>query len=393
VTKKTLTVAFILLGCLTALELGGFMFLTLKEKGFYPASYTLRYLHASFAGDNCSWGDKVTIDPYLAVRYHHEAPCAHPLANPQGLLGASLPRQKDTDHYNVLLLGGSVAELLHLSGSFEQELNARYLSPTGRPFKVWNLSVSSGQQPRQAIAHFLHGHSADLVVSLEGYNEHVAFKSGVPLDQPPKFWQHLESNLTRFRRKSRLPSLIAAEIRGSAARLEQSWLRHSYFLASLHLVGYELAQKEIDSWSLSPQDTPDESAKAQAQFFQTYRQYLSSMDIHAQARQQQVMVFLQMVPALHKPLTEAELRRAGDLSYAEAYAQMVNELTQWSGKNLRVVSLLDTFKDYSQDLYIDMIHFLPQSEGNVLLGRQMAQELARAYQWKEVSLKPRDNTL
>src|SRR6185503_17645390 len=86
--------------------------------------------------------------------------------------------------------GGSVADDFASSSSdgrrpwLENELNARFVSPNGKPFRILNGALSGWKLPNQLFVMQLYGSGADAFISLDGYNEALFHRFGGMLDSP-----------------------------------------------------------------------------------------------------------------------------------------------------------------------------------------------------------------
>ena len=67
------------------------------------------FIHETTKATGCTYVDIFLPHPYLGYVHHGDPPCGPPSTNNIGLYGRDYPRQRDTEHYVVLLTGGSVA--------------------------------------------------------------------------------------------------------------------------------------------------------------------------------------------------------------------------------------------------------------------------------------------
>lgn len=371
-----LALSFFLL--IAGLELVSFIYLSLSSRELHSPAFYYGLMNPPAQKPGCSWGDSVSHHPYLALRYHRRLPCRHPLANQRGMLGQEIPATKNPGEYNILLLGGSVAELMFVSKEFEKQLHQTLRPPQGKTFKILNGAITAGQQPRQAIAHLLLGETADIVITLEGFNEHFSYRSSLPLEAPPQSWYEMEDILQEAHGPHQLEMFLRGWLKGSAIKAAQNpILAHSYTAVLFYTVTkHALAFKTHFNDGVAPylKQSKEEAKKAH---IKTYAGYLASMGQLAKGRAQQLLVFFQPVPALYKPLTDADRNAAQDLSYAQDYQDLVTGVANHSDHKVKVIPILDTFKDYQGDLYIDLIHFRDDSRGNEWLARRIVAEMAK----------------
>jgi hypothetical protein len=110
-----------------------------------------------------------------------------------------------------LLTGGSVASQLGQNNLppaphyLEEELNNRYVSPSGKPFLVLNGGDGAWKEPQQLILFAMYAGTVDAVLTLDGFNEHYTFMPGAG--------QRLESSGNNF---MEVNPLIADDFGGAA---------------------------------------------------------------------------------------------------------------------------------------------------------------------------------
>lgn len=387
--QKLKAIGEILVGLLiivVGVEFVSFLYLSSISKSVHGPSHYYSLINTGFHSADCSWGDKISVHPYLSIRYHRMRNCSDERANSRGMLGEEVPFKKDNDHYNILILGGSVAEILYNSHELDKYLNSKFVSPNGKAFKVWNGAMTAGQQPRQAISHMMTGQWANAVISLEGFNEHFSFSTNTNIEDPPRAWYEVEGTLSNLRRNSFKYSVSHLLRQFSLKAQNNFFLSKSFFLPAMLPIAFKMAevnnQQELsDSVSPAKADTPEE---AQKQFTETYSSYLLSMNQTAKARKQEFVVFIQPVPALHKKLTPADKAIIKDLDYGPSYLKMIKLLVENPLHQTRIIPILDTFEKHEGDLYVDLIHFRGESDGNAWLARRMGNELANVLKWKKI---------
>jgi hypothetical protein len=120
-----------------------------------------------------------------------------------------------------------------------------------------------------------------------------------------------------------------------------------------------------------------------------YRKYIRAMDAVAEQNGVLAAHFIQPVPAIAKPLTEAEKRVVGDLGYRERYRRITNDVLALASEGTPIYSLLDLFEHNPHTLYADVIHLRQapdgESEGYRLMAERMATVLAQT--WKLRALR------
>lgn len=383
--NKLVGYIFLIIIPLVTIELLSLVYLSVTNfKIKLPGNYLEQYSKHKESKE-CSWGDWVSHHPYLMLRYKRSGHCVNELSNQRGLVGPDFGNDKDLRYYNFLLLGGSVAELLFETGKLEEELNKKYYSPSNKPFKVWNAAMAAGQQPRQSIANLMYGDIADVVVSLEGYNEQFNLMSLFPIESPALTWYELEEVLLSNLDSSRAPSTLRQLITIAAKGIKRgALLKHSYSGVTIVHIAERLNSKY--SASLVAEVNYDQQGsleKARDSYLKKYKSYITSMGAVAQSRDQKLFIFFQPVPAINKKLTANEVQVVGDLSYKDNYLKTVSSLIRSDQENVYIKNLLDIFKNYEEELYSDNIHFVHESKGNEILTAKMVDFIAEKLKLKK----------
>jgi hypothetical protein len=277
----------------------------------------------------------------------------------------TFPLEKPSE-FTVLLVGGSVAQLMGCAhdeyGSFlEQAIEKR----VGRPVRILNAAVGATTQPRHAVATLIYADRADVVLCLDGFNEHSRMKGGTAtLEDPANWFEDLNPMLSGF---DRLGKAWQSNALGSLS--ERSGSRTVLFLSEVTRKRLTQSSEAGEcSFAKLPQEWSSE--KRIAYNLGQYRKYVVSSAAICRSLGVGYIHFLQPCPAIGKTLTEDEQRCVGDLSYKACYEHMANEMASEG-----VVSLLDAYRDVSETVYVDPVHCAGNSEGYRILADLMAEEI------------------
>lgn len=349
-----------------------------------PTTYISKYEKYKTEESDCSWSDYVTHHPYLMIQYKKTGKCTRYEINPAGMLGAGFKLYKEENFYNILLTGGSVAEGLHASGFLEKVLNKKYKSPTGMPIRVMNAAIAAGQQPRQAIANLMYGELADVVISLEGFNELYNLYSLFPFNTASMSWYQLEEILLRAK-ENRVNSfvlrLIFAEF---AAIIKSSVLKNTFCGASIIQIASNMTK--LSKAELEPKMVLDDVQNYDAyeqRYFEKYVDSIRSMSATSNQRNQKLIIFIQPIPEIDKELTEREKTNIEKRPIKKKYLKLISALSTIDIPNLYIKSLTDIFKDYKGELYSDDIHYIVDSPGEKILADSMANYIAQVLNFKK----------
>ncbi len=378
------------LGAVEAMAIGWLYF----EDGRHTAATELfertqnTYVRDATRGTGCRFVDTLYPHPYLAFVHHANPPCGMPWVNNVGLFGPDFPTARDPDHYVVILTGGSVAS--YLGGNqrppnpryLDEELNDKYVSPSGKPWLVLDGAAGAWKEPQSFIVFALYAGSVDAVVNVSGFNEHYYFH--------PKMRQRLEAPASSF---LEVNPFAADENFGNAAigwvmgRVAGSLalnpiLGHSH-AAFIMIRSIEAAAKGRDGVTSSkqttvpslfnlPKDIRDNPERHFAVQLGLYQKYFRATEAVANDYGVKSAFFLQPIPAWGKSLTEEEKRVVGSLSYGDTYRRIVSGMMMLSERGLPIYDLGDVFEKQTGTIYSDHIHYLMNDKGESLGNRLVA---------------------
>ncbi len=389
---------------LAALEVVAIAWMQIEDGHYTPATELFdrtqnTYVRDMTKGSDCRYVDTLFPHPYLAFVHHANPPCGKPNVNNIGLLGEDFPTVKRPDRYTILLTGGSVASQLGQIAPppapryLQDELNAHYVSPTGKPFLVLNGGDGAWKEPQAFILFAMYSTSVDAVVTLDGFNEHYMFWKGTK--------ERLERPLSNF---LDVNPFVADENFGDAA---VGWvigrvagmlssnpvLGHSH-AAYMVVRGIEATAKSKDIFASGKRTTlasmfampPEIVADYDREFavqLELYQKYARSIEAIARDQSVKTAYFMQPAPAIGKTLTEEEVRNAGDLGYRDLYTKMVAGMLSLHDRGMAIFDLADVFKDEKGTIYEDHIHFhrdaAGESRGYRLVATAMAQKMAETW--------------
>jgi hypothetical protein len=337
----------------------------------------------------CRYADTLFPHPYLASVHHANPPCGIPYLNNIGLFGTDYPATRRSDRYTILLTGGSVAaQMGQMLGPpapryLEEALNARYISPTGKPFLVLNGGDGAWKQPQQMILFSLFADRVDAVVTLDGYNEQHLFRPGTTARFELPGNNVIDAN--PIVAQDSFGTVVASWLAGRVSGwMEQSVLVHSH---AAYLVSEALSRATTNPenvgantyWRMMvlPSEIYDDAGRLYAWQLAQWRKYIRIMDLTAKSYGVKSMYFLQPVPAVGKALTEEERRSTPDAAYGERYHRIVRDLEALNESGIAVRDLLDVFAGEPGTIYADWIHAVQEAGGESRGYRLMADRMAR----------------
>jgi hypothetical protein len=389
---------------LASFEVFAIAWQTLQDGRYTPATELFDKLQNTYVRDatnatGCTYVDTLFPHPYLGFVQHDTPPCGVGKVNNVGLTAEEFPDVKRTDRYVILLTGGSVAGQLGQIDPppapryLEDELNAHYISPTGKPFQVLNGGAGAWKQPQQTILFLLYSNIVDAVVTLDGYNEskYLTLPTRGRLEMPGLNFLEVNPIAAQDTFGNVVVSWLAGRVAGAIGH--HSLLSHSHaaFLAVRavqHLSKGDAAFRDekttnFDRMFELPQEARSSLQALMAYQLSQYRRYIRIMDAIARDQGVKAMFFLQPVPAVGKTLTTEEKRANPDISYGERYVTMVRDLEGLREHGIAVVDLLDIFAKEKGTIYADDVHPYRapdgESRGYRLIAARMAREMADAW--------------
>jgi hypothetical protein len=400
---------------LLILEAAATAYLTLKDGKFVAASERFEeashpWYHGTILRDpdvaRCQHIDTLFPHPYLGWVYHGNPPCGYPASiNNIGLFRHDFPADRIKDKFVVMLTGGSVAEFVgggnqqFVGGGYhppylERALNARWESPTGKPFLVLQASAGGWKQPQAAIMFMLYADLVDGVVTLDGANEL----------QRAHVWEgfRFEYPYLHF---AEVNPLATDDFGGVVARWMMSrvllWLQTTppfsdsslAFIIADRLGHFtepptDVQHKQhttVESIFAAPKSWTRQHAWSVA--LEQYAKYIEEMHVIARRFGVDEAHFIQPLPAVDKTLTDEERAAVGPLDYKSDWLKMKASLLDLRSQGIPVFDLGAVFQNEKESVYADGAHSLwndwcNESKGYVLISEQMADVLAETWHLK-----------
>lgn len=389
---------------LACFEVFAIAWLSWQDKAYIPATERFNRLQNTYVREatnaaGCTYADTLFPHPYLAFVHHDIPPCGLRRISNVGLTGDDFPSVKRNDRYVILLTGGSVAAQLGQVEArpapryLEEELNAHYISPTGKPFQVINGGDGAWKQPQQLILFALYSNVVDAVVTLDGYNEVLMMNElqTQRLERPALNFLEVNPIAAQDGFGNVVVSWLAGRIAGAIGH--HGLLGHSH---AAYLVVKAIEQSAKGGGQFRSGGTvvfdrmyeiPAEvrsgpSAVIDFQLAQ-YGRYVRLMSAIAHEEGLKAMFFLQPVPAIGKALTEAEKQVNPDLRYGERYRKVVSKLKELREQGIEVFDILDVFAEEKGTIYADDVHPYRapggESRGYRLIAARMARDMASGW--------------
>jgi hypothetical protein len=374
--------------------LRGFYYLTKgPDYGIQQIKSDLQFdkLFGVGAQPNCDWFSSLTAHPNHGFIHHDTPPCGWAMSNTL-TFGARLPETKDS-HYVIMVLGGSVAQ--HIASStpgiarnrIEDELNRRYQSPTGKPFRVVSGAMASWKHPNQMLKLLEFVDRIDAFISVEGYNEAATIRASYKLETPglPYFM------LTKVPGTDVLSIYVLEFYKLLLERyaiLGNSFFFTKFYLTLRNILGPGILQSIEESYLMSTFKYPPGMPPAERteKGLAKYVDYVRALDGIGFAHKKPAVLFIQPMPGLYKKLHPKEWPSRQGVP-ADLYLTVEKMLLGQKFLNLQVHSLLKIYENHEGFIYVDethaeFIHPTGESPGYDIMARNIADALGQRWKLK-----------
>ncbi len=357
----------------------------------------------TYTGDGfkCTFQEALEIHPYLGWLTGPYLPCGRFARNNRGFWDRhDLPYERNPELYTVMVVGGSVAsQIAHGSGDdahpfnwIEDELNSRYRSPNGRPFRIVSGAMGGWRMPTQITTVAMFGPQIDAVIAVDGYNEMTNVIVDKPLERPDAWTWYAVQNPTsgvvtiEFMKLLKYVRIVIS----SVPVLRDSKVLFGAFEGILSILGDGNVAvigetEQLRHQFTFPHDWPRE--KVEKANILKWQNYILSLRGTAEAMGLKYAHFIQPIPDLDKPLSEDELKRARWITGERYLRSIVRPAEALKTQGVPVVSLTGVFRDIKDTLYHDEIHCGYDERGDNRGYRMMSKVIATSLGdlWK---LKP-----
>lgn len=350
------------------------------------------------APEDCEFLDRLLPSPFLSHVMLQPPDC--PLwrgINNRGFMGTyDYPQERDPNYYSILVLGGSVANLVSMFPSqdhasfIEVVLNSNFTSPNGKPFRVYVGANGGYTYPLQMIVYILYGHLFDAVIAIDGYNESVSYATLNSLIWPPmSVWTTAILNRTDDWRYEFLKKASKAK----DFLIKFDYFKTSYFFFQLYkTTNYSIKSRILDPrayfdkledyYRYDPNTPPEKIYELNDIHYARYIEYLNAL---TKTSGQKYAHFLQPVRFLKKKLT-AEEDFFVEPSKPEIYTDhLIPLFARAKKKGLPVFDMTGLLENVEQTVYADHIHFIQKGDrsfGFELFSEQIALRLEKAWNLK-----------
>lgn len=334
----------------------------------------------TYTGDGfkCTFQEALEIHPYLGWLTGPYLPCGRFVRNNRGFWDRrDLPYERNPELYTVMIVGGSVAsQVAHGSGDdarpfnwLEDELNSRYRSPNGRPFRVVSGAMGGWRMPTQVTAAAMFGSQVDAIISIDGYNEMTNVIIDKPVDRPDAWtWYAVQNPLSGVLTIELMKVMKYVRIViSNVPVLRDSKVLFGAFEGILSLLGDGNVTVIGETEQLRNQFSyPREwtTEKAEQANIVKWQNYILSLRATAESMGLRYAHFIQPIPDLDKTLSEDELKRARWITGERYLRSIVHPAEALKKQGVPVVSLTSVFRDIKETIYGDEVHCAYDERGD-----------------------------
>lgn len=363
-------------------------------------SHHNNYTMQNGGGDGrCSLADSIVPNPFFVYSNASRNPCRQVNVNNIGLNDQrDFPFRPDPDFYDIVLLGGSVAGQMAAGPAIdprswlETELNKKYLSPSGKPFRVFSGSNGGWHYPNQLTFLSIYGDAMDAAVALDGVNEAAKASYRMPIFFPDPV------AYTAAMRSLRYPlSTLAVIFTGDLRRFAfsnpvtpHSFLLYRLFMFTVSTVAWhfeDLRQEHMsgvgDFFNFPLEWTLAETNQLNRKKYSSYIQLLAAF---ATVNKMQYAHFVQPNRLIGKTLTEEEKQYYQHDTAAEYEEFAMKTSRELAARGIHTHLLTDVFQNEKGTIYGDIVHCkydaLGNNRGYEIMAEAMAKYLAATWHLK-----------
>ena len=341
--------------------------------------------------EKCTYSSSLFPHPYLGWVHWNNPKCSNKLIyNSDGFLGPEFPIKKYEKFFDILITGGSVSAQFGpgrkcknkenpFCRNFLGEALKEYISSNNKKIRIFNGGAGAYKHPHQSIVATLFGKNFDLIISIEGFNEHYMF-----YDKIPKKFSSPASNFnvstSGFILDSSFSRLVIKLI------LSYKNLANKFFLADnshFHSLSYRMlkiiAEKTILTSNNKRQNLSNlwEYDKAQLNSVEIeefkyenlvsqWKNFIASSNSNGGKG----IIILHPVPQLFKTLSDVEKKITNHRNYKEIFLKMAEEAEKLrSNESLMIYDFLNIFNEYEETIYTDHSHM--NAKGNEIMAMNL----------------------
>jgi len=340
--------------------------------------------------EKCNYSSFLFPHPYLGWVHWNNPKCSNKITfNSDGFPGPEFPIKKYDEFFDILITGGSVSEQLAprkckkkenvLCNNFIGKALKEYISSNNKKIRVFNGAAGAYKHPHQSIVATLFGKNFDLIISIEGFNEHYMLEdNNLKKFSFPANNYNVASN--GFYLDSSFNRLIIELVSSYKNLANKFFLAHnSHFHSLSYRILKIIAEKKYFKTNNKRQNfsnlwdydkTRLNSVDIEELKYENLVSQWKNFIASSSSNGAKAIVIIQPVPQLYKNLTLEEKEFTKHRDYKKIFLKMAEEAEKLRlNENLMVYDFLNIFEQYNETIYQDAIHI--NTKGNEIMASHL----------------------
>jgi hypothetical protein len=340
----------------------------------------------------CTYKDSLFPHPYLGWVHWNNPKCLKTLVfNSDGFYGPEFPIKKDNNFFDILITGGSVSGQFgpgsKCSGNnqsvfcrdFLGEALSQYVSVDDKKIRIFNAGAGAYKHPHQSIVSTLFGNSFDLIISIEGFNEHYMLRGKYPKKFyiPPGNFNvatngfYVDNGFSKLY----LDFMFFYKNLANTSYLVNNSHFHSLSYRILKVIAEKTILKENDKrknysnlwrYKKSELETLDIEKFKYQNLVSMWKNFIATSGSNGAKG----IVIIHPVPKLYKTLSEVEKEVTKHREYNDIFLKMSKEAEKLRlNENLMVYDLFRIFENYQDTIYTDHSHM--NGDGYLIMANEI----------------------
>lgn len=339
----------------------------------------------------CNYFSSLFPHPYLGWVHWNNPKCSNILNfNSDGFLGPEFPIQKNNKFFDILITGGSVSAQFGpgknckdrenpFCRNFLEEALKKFVSSNDKKIRVYNGGAGAYKHPHQSIVATLFGKSFDLIISIEGFNEHYMLFDEIPkkFSSPANNFNVATNGFYMDSGLGRLAIKLLLSYKNLANKF--SLVDNSHFHSLSYRIFKIVAEKTILTENNKRQNFSNlwEYNKAQLndvnieEFkYENLVSFWKNFIASSNSNGAEGIIILHPVPQLFKTLSVVEKKITDHRNYKEIFLKMAEKAEKLRlNENLMVYDFLNIFDKYDETIYTDHSHM--NAKGNEIMAKNL----------------------
>lgn len=329
----------------------------------------------------CTYEDSQIPHPFFGYIYHDVGECGTAL----GFVNSRLDELPSDDHYNILVVGGSLAESFawykgvetaygkdkDMQILIERMFNEKFTGPTGKKIRFHNMAMGNYSNPHQIITLVHSLPLIDAVISIEGYNESFFFTSKERL--------RVQNNFVKMSSAYNPgPNILSKYLVRGVSIIEKSFFRNFYtsvLIADvvrtnlLKINNDNDLQEKSDLYksfrrfntypdSLSTDEVYELKKKHYFQMLRSFQSIAKANNIHYAIVFQPIIYSKQNLSSEEEMIVIKNKRSFEEGARTKFFTEIIDEILRKSENNANIFDGRSIFDRIDMPIYSDEVHFL-----------------------------------